>query len=55
MLVCKVVYLSGAADYIELVFREMERPDMLAEDRTSAELLTGALLCFGASRPAFVL
>ncbi|KAK7468358.1 hypothetical protein VKT23_002873 [Stygiomarasmius scandens] len=47
---CKVAHMSGAADYIDLIFRDME-VDVLAEDGTSADLLAGALSLYAALPP----
>jgi hypothetical protein len=40
----QVANLSGAGEYIDQVFREMEETRMLAHDGTSAEALSTALL-----------
>jgi len=41
--VCKVAHMSGAADYIDYIFREMEDIGVLAEDGASMDVLDGAL------------
>jgi hypothetical protein len=38
-----VAHLSGATEYIELLYREMEETVVLASDGTSAEILSLAL------------
>jgi len=40
----QVAHLSGAGEYIDQVFREMEETHVLAHDGTSAEVLSTALL-----------
>ncbi|TFK36248.1 hypothetical protein BDQ12DRAFT_254862 [Crucibulum laeve] len=40
----RIAHLSGAADYIDMVLREMEDIKVLSEDGTSAELLNHAIL-----------
>ncbi|KIK65273.1 hypothetical protein GYMLUDRAFT_219103 [Collybiopsis luxurians FD-317 M1] len=37
--VCKVAHMSGAADYIDDLYRKMERTDVLAEDGSSMDIL----------------
>jgi len=39
-----VAHLSGAGEYIDQVFREMEEIRVLARDGTSADVLSTALL-----------
>lgn len=41
--VCEVAHMSGAANYIDYIFRKMENISVLAEDGTSADVLKGAL------------
>ncbi|KAL7280247.1 hypothetical protein ACG7TL_006667 [Trametes sanguinea] len=40
---CRIAHMSGAADYVDLIFREMEEIGVLAEDGTTADVLTFAL------------
>ncbi|KAE9392764.1 hypothetical protein BT96DRAFT_1023393 [Gymnopus androsaceus JB14] len=44
--VYKVAHMSGAAGYIDYIFRKMEDIDVLAEDGTSVDALKGTLLLF---------
>jgi hypothetical protein len=41
---CKVAHLSGAAEYIDRVYRDAERMGVLASDGTSGDTLSYALL-----------
>ncbi|THU97195.1 hypothetical protein K435DRAFT_889686 [Dendrothele bispora CBS 962.96] len=49
--VCRIAHMSGAADYIDFIFRDMERLDVLAEDGASADVLAGTL-SFSTALPA---
>ena len=40
-----VAHLSGAAEYLEILYREMEETVVLASDGTSSEILSLALEC----------
>lgn len=40
---CRVLHLSGAAEYVDLVFRKMEDIPVLAEDGSSFDVLAMAL------------
>ncbi|KAH9829044.1 uncharacterized protein C8Q71DRAFT_718745 [Rhodofomes roseus] len=40
---CRIAHMSGAAKYLDVIFRDMEELDVLAEDGASAEVLTYAL------------
>ncbi|KAI0357311.1 hypothetical protein OH77DRAFT_1399717 [Trametes cingulata] len=40
---CRVAHMSGAAEYVDRIFREMEANNVLAKDGTSAEVLSLAL------------
>ncbi|KAI9058870.1 hypothetical protein FKP32DRAFT_1597177 [Trametes sanguinea] len=40
---CRLAHLSGAAEYVDLLFREMEESGVLAEDGASADVLAYAL------------
>lgn len=40
----KLAYFSGAAEYIEMIFRNMSDLQVLSDDGSSADLLTHALL-----------
>ncbi|KAE9392431.1 hypothetical protein BT96DRAFT_887996 [Gymnopus androsaceus JB14] len=41
--VCKIAHMSGAAGYIDYIFRKMEDIGVLSEDGTSADVIEGAL------------
>ena len=41
---CKVAHLSGAAEYIDKVYRDVEEMGVLASDGTSGDILSYALL-----------
>ena len=41
---CKVAHLSGAAEYIDRVYRDAERMDVLANDGTAGDMLSYMLL-----------
>ncbi|KAI0654426.1 hypothetical protein C8Q70DRAFT_925846 [Cubamyces menziesii] len=40
---CRIAHMSGAADYLDLVLRDIEESQVLAEDGTSADTLTFAI------------
>ncbi|KAJ8474973.1 hypothetical protein ONZ51_g6871 [Trametes cubensis] len=40
---CRIAHMSGAADYLDLVLRDIEESKVLAEDGTSADTLTFAI------------
>ncbi|KAI0325417.1 hypothetical protein GY45DRAFT_1387560 [Cubamyces sp. BRFM 1775] len=40
---CRIAHMSGAADYLDSVLREMEEMRVLAEDGTSVDVLTVAI------------
>jgi hypothetical protein len=40
---CKVAHLSGAAEYIERIYRDIDEMGVLASDGTSADMLDYAL------------
>jgi hypothetical protein len=41
---CRVAHLSGAGEYLEMVFRKMEETRVLASDGSSVDVLSYALL-----------
>ncbi|EPS99331.1 hypothetical protein FOMPIDRAFT_90294 [Fomitopsis schrenkii] len=44
---CKVAHLSGAAEYLEAVYRDVEMLEVLANDGSSAQILDAALWRIG--------
>lgn len=47
----RIAHLSGASEYLNRVFRDMERVSVLANDGSSANVLSNALFCLAKSRP----
>lgn len=46
-LCARVAHLSGAAEYIESFYKDMENTDVLSVDGSSADLLSYALMSSG--------